>query len=183
MSKFTLQPAKSGLVGLGEATMKSCLRVNSRLPPELLLSLFLPPQLLLPLILMLSVVAKPSLLLQPECLLCQALSMFQTQPCLAVVVVSSRLFQTEPRLTSKGMLLSLMLRSIVVWCKLLLILLLLLLLLLLLELLVLLLHQLLLLLHLDPSSTRRKAKIANWLRVDLESALLHLHHQERMRVI
>ena len=108
--------------------MKSCLRVNSCLPPQLLLSLIFPPQLLLPLILLLlSVVAKPSLLLQPECLLCQALSMLQTQPCLAVVVVSSRLFQTEPRLTSKGMLLSLMLLSIVVRCKLLLILLLLLL--------------------------------------------------------
>ena len=120
-----MQPAKPGVIGLGKAAMKSCLRVDSRLPPQLLLSLILSPELLLPLILLLSVVAKPSLLLQPERLLCQALSMFQTQPCLTVVMVSSRLFQTEATLTSKGMLL--MLGPIVVRCKLLLILLLLLL--------------------------------------------------------
>ena len=124
-----MQPAKPGVIGLGKATMKSCLRVDSRLPPQMLLSLILSPELLLPLILLLSVVAKPSLLLQPERLLCQALSMFQTQPCLTVVMVTSRLFQTESTLSSKGVLLILMLlvlRSIVVRYKLLLILLLLL---------------------------------------------------------
>ena len=90
--------------------MKSCLRVDGRLSPELLLPLLLfSPQLLLSaliLLLLLSIVAKPSLLLQPECLLCQTLSMFQTQPCLTVVVM----LQTESTLTSY-MLLSCGVRS------------------------------------------------------------------------
>ena len=89
--------------------MKSCLRVDGRLSPELLLPLLLfSPQLLLSalILLLLSIVAKPSLLLQPECLLCQTLSMFQTQPCLTVVVM----LQTESTLTSY-MLLSCGVRS------------------------------------------------------------------------
>ena len=101
---FTLQPGKPGVVvRLGETPMKSCLRVDSCLSSKLLLLLLIfSPQMLLStliLLLMLSILAKSSLLLQPVRLLCQTLSMFQTQPCLTVVLVLPSLFQTESTIT------------------------------------------------------------------------------------
>ena len=72
------------------------LRVDNGLSPDQLL--------LFPLVNLLPVVAQSPLLLEPERPLRKALSLLQTQPRLAVVVVSSgtreRLLQTESTLTS-----------------------------------------------------------------------------------
>ena len=104
---FTLQPAQCaqpGVVDLRESRMENgALRVDNGLSPDQLL--------LFPLVNLLPVVAQSPLLLEPERPLRKALSLLQTQPRLAVLLVASgtreRLLQTESTLTSMTVGLSL----------------------------------------------------------------------------